>query len=191
MRIELSKLHSGLQTTMIYVTHDQVEAMTLAEKIVVLNDGKVEQIGSPRDLYSRPANLFVAGFIGSPRMNFLKVKVVDGRYGAVTVASDDFLGSSLEIPVTSSSKVAPGAEATLGIRPEHLAVVAQANGKGVLTIEVVEMLGESTYVHGITPADNRLTIGLRGFNDLRHADSVGFDFELENAHLFDAAGNAM
>jgi lactose/L-arabinose transport system ATP-binding protein len=191
MRIELSKLHSGLQTTMIYVTHDQVEAMTLAEKIVVLNDGKVEQIGSPRDLYSRPANLFVAGFIGSPRMNFLKIKVVEGRYGAVTVASDDFLGSSLEIPVTSSSNVAPGTEATLGIRPEHLAVVAQANGKGVLTIEVVEMLGESTYVHGITPADNRLTIGLRGFNDLRHADSVGFDFELENAHLFDAAGNAM
>jgi ABC-type sugar transport system ATPase subunit len=191
MRIELSKLHSGLQTTMVYVTHDQVEAMTLAEKIVVLNDGKVEQIGSPRDLYSRPANLFVAGFIGAPRMNFLKVKVVEAHYGAVTIASDDFLGNSLEIPVTSSSDVAPGAEATLGVRPEHLTVVPQANGKGVLTIEVVETLGESTYVHGITPANNRLTIGLRGFNDLRHADSVGFDFELENAHLFDATGDAI
>ena len=74
MRIELSKLHSELQTTMIYVTHDQVEAMTLADKIVVLNEGKIEQIGVPLDLYQRPANLFVAGFIGAPRMNFLKVR---------------------------------------------------------------------------------------------------------------------
>jgi len=191
MRIELSKLHSGLQTTMIYVTHDQVEAMTLAEKIVVLNDGKVEQIGSPRDLYSHPVNLFVAGFIGSPRMNFLKVKVTEARYGVVTVESDDFLGSHLEIPIKSSPAIDPGSEATLGIRPEHLIVGSQASGKGVLTIEVVEMLGESTYVHGITPANNRLTIGLRGFNDLRHADSVGFDFAFENVHLFDSTGNAM
>ena len=190
MRIELSKLHSGLQTTMVYVTHDQVEAMTLAEKIVVLNDGKIEQIGSPRDLYSRPANLFVAGFIGSPRMNFLKVKVVENRFGEITVESDDFLGGTLSMPSNSRSQIAPGSEATLGVRPEHIAVVPQASGKGLLTIEVVEMLGESTYVHGLTPANNRLTIGLRGFNDLRHADSVGFDFSLENVHLFGPTGAA-
>ena len=189
MRIELSKLHSGLQTTMIYVTHDQVEAMTLAEKIVVLNDGSVEQIGSPRDLYSHPANLFVAGFIGSPRMNFLKVKVVENRLGEITLESDDFLGGTLSVP--SKGEVSPGSEATLGIRPEHLRVVPQASGKGLLTIEVVEALGESTYVHGLTPANNRLTIGLRGFNDLRHADSVGFDFDLGNVHLFDSSGNAI
>jgi len=163
MRIELSKLHSSLQTTMVYVTHDQVEAMTLAEKIVVLNDGRIEQLGSPRDLYSRPANLFVAGFIGSPRMNFLKVKVVESRFGEITAESDDFLGGTLTIPSSSHGQIASGSEATLGIRPEHLTVVPQASGKGLLTIEVVEMLGESTYVHGLTPANNRLTIGLRGF----------------------------
>jgi ABC-type sugar transport system ATPase subunit len=191
MRIELSKLHSSLQTTMVYVTHDQVEAMTLAEKIVVLNDGKIEQIGSPRDLYSRPANLFVAGFIGSPRMNFLKVKVVESRFGEIAVESDDFLGGTLTIPTSSHGQIAPGSEATLGIRPEHLTVVPQASGKGLLTIEVVEMLGESTYVHGLTPANNRLTIGLRGFNDLRHADSVGFDFEFENVHLFGPSGQVI
>jgi multiple sugar transport system ATP-binding protein len=176
---------------MIYVTHDQVEAMTLAEKIVVLNDGKVEQIGSPRDLYSRPANLFVAGFIGSPRMNFLKVKVVENRFGEITVESDDFLGNTLSVPSNSQAQIAAGSEATLGIRPEHLTVVPQASGKGLLTIEVVEMLGESTYVHGLTPANNRLTITMRGFNDLRHADSVGFGFDLENLHLFDSAGKAI
>jgi ABC-type sugar transport system ATPase subunit len=191
MRIELSKLHSGLQTTMIYVTHDQVEAMTLAEKIVVLNDGSVEQIGSPRDLYSRPVNLFVAGFIGAPRMNFLKVKVAENRLGEITLESDDFLGGTLSVPLNGEVQVAPGSEATLGIRPEHLKVVPQASGKGLLTIEVVEALGESTYVHGLTPANNRLTIALRGFNDLRHADSVGFDFDLGNVHLFDSAGNAI
>ena len=190
MRIELSKLHSGLQTTMVYVTHDQVEAMTLAEKIVVLNEGNVEQIGSPRDLYSQPSNLFVAGFIGSPRMNFVKVKVVENRLGEITVESDDFL-RSLTVPVKSQSEIKPGSEATLGIRPEHLTVVPQAAGKGLLTIEVVEMLGESTYVHGLTPANNRLTIGLRGFNDLRHADSVGFDFSLEHVHLFSSTGEAV
>jgi ABC-type sugar transport system ATPase subunit len=191
MRIELSKLHSGLQTTMIYVTHDQVEAMTLAEKIVVLNEGKIEQIGSPRDLYSHPANLFVAGFIGSPRMNFVKVKVVESRLGEITVESDDFLGNSLTVPASSDGQIAPGSEATLGIRPEHLMVKPQAAGKGLLTIEVVEMLGESTYIHGLTPANNRLTIGLRGFNDLRHADSIGFDFDLEHVRLFDSAGEAI
>ena len=191
MRIELSKLHSGLQTTMIYVTHDQVEAMTLAEKIVVVNDGHIEQIGSPRDLYSHPANLFVAGFIGAPRMNFLKVKTVAVRYGEVVVESNDFLGGTLTVPVGSETRMEPGSEATLGVRPEHLTVVPQASGKGILTIEVVEMLGESTYVHGLTPSENRLTIGLRGFNDLRYADSVGFDFALENVHLFDTSGKAV
>src|ERR1700756_5509256 len=122
MRIELSKLHSELQTTMIYVTHDQVEALTLADKIILINEGKVEQIGSPRDLYSRPANLFVAGFIGSPRMNFLKMKVVECRFGEITVESDDFLGNTLMVPSNSGAQLAPGSEATLGVRPEHITV---------------------------------------------------------------------
>ena len=124
-------------------------------------------------------------------MNFLKVKVVENRLGEITLESDDFLGGTLSVPLNGEVQVAPGSEATLGIRPEHLTVVPQASGKGLLTIEVVEALGESTYVHGLTPASNRLTIALRGFNDLRHADSVGFDFDLGNVHLFDSAGNAI
>ena len=124
-------------------------------------------------------------------MNFVKVKVVDNRHGEITVESDDFLGNGLSVQSNSQSQIAPGSEATLGIRPEHLTVVPQASGKGLLTIEVVEMLGESTYVHGLTPANNRITIGMRGFNDLRHADSVGFDFDLQNVHLFDSAAKAI
>ena len=107
MRIELSKLHGELQTTMIYVTHDQVEAMTLADKIIVLNGGKIEQIGQPRDLYQRPANLFVAGFIGAPRMNFLKVRAEDTSAATVVISGPDFPRRPLSLEKTTSAEVAP------------------------------------------------------------------------------------
>jgi lactose/L-arabinose transport system ATP-binding protein len=113
MRIEISKLHSSLQTTMVYVTHDQVEAMTLAEKIVLINEGKIEQIGRPMDLYQSPANLFVAGFIGSPKMNFLKVKVVGAKQGSVTIESPDFFDGPVAIPTSHPSVLEIGSELTL------------------------------------------------------------------------------
>jgi ABC-type sugar transport system ATPase subunit len=191
MRIELSKLHSSLQTTMVYVTHDQVEAMTLAEKIVLINDGKVVQIGRPMDLYQSPANLFVAGFIGSPKMNFLKVNVVGSSPQSVTIESPDFFGDPVMIPTRHDRSIAPGTEVTLGIRPEHLKIVPKPEASGLLTIEVVESLGDSTLVHGLTAGNNRVSIALRGFNDLRHADSVGFCFADKHAHLFDPAGLSM
>jgi len=191
MRIELSKLHSELQATMIYVTHDQVEAMTLAEKIIVLNQGRVEQVGRPMDLYREPANLFVAGFLGAPRMNFLKVRAARGDDKTVTIESADFLPEQLALETRNGNSIAPGSEMTLGIRPEHLSVTPQGQGKGLLTIEVVEILGDITYLHGLTPAENRITISMKGFHDFKHADSVGFDFAAKDAHLFDSNGDAV
>src|SRR3984893_18127096 len=122
MRIELSKLHSELQTTMIYVTHDQVEAMTLADKIIVLNSGRIEQIGVPLDLYQRPANLFVAGFIGAPGMNFLKVRAEHANDEVVVIGGPDFPSRPFSLKRNSPADVEPGAELTLGLRPEHIQV---------------------------------------------------------------------
>jgi ABC-type sugar transport system ATPase subunit len=162
--------------------------MTLAEKIVLINEGKIEQIGRPMDLYQSPANLFVAGFIGSPKMNFLKVKVVGSEPGKVTIESADFFDGPVSIPTVHQARLEPGTELTLGVRPEHLRIVPKPEANGLLTIEVVESLGDSTLVHGLTSGNNRLSIALRGFNDLRHTDSVGFCFAPKDAHLFDAAG---
>ncbi len=131
-RVEISKLHKLLNATMIYVTHDQVEAMTLADKIVVMNAGRVEQQGKPLDLYYRPANVFVAGFIGSPAMNFLAGTAVPGRgidLGAAGVVD-------VRLPDAATGKL------TLGIRPEHLRVIA-GQGQGLAaTVDLVERLGE-------------------------------------------------
>jgi lactose/L-arabinose transport system ATP-binding protein len=191
MRIELSKLHSELQTTMIYVTHDQVEAMTLADKIVVLNDGKIEQIGVPLDLYQRPANLFVAGFIGAPRMNFLKVRAEYTAENTVVIAGPDFPSRPLSLEKTKSINLPQGAELTLGLRPEHIKVCEPGTGASTLLIEVVENLGDLTFVHGTTPAGNRITLNVKGFQNYRYADAVGFGFEPHHAHLFDSGGSAV
>ena len=191
MRIELSKLHSELQTTMIYVTHDQVEAMTLADKIVVLNEGKIEQIGVPLDLYQRPANFFVAGFIGAPRMNFLKVHAEYTAENTVVIAGPDFPSRPLSLQKTKSADLAPGAELTLGLRPEHIQVCEPGSGASTLLIEVVENLGDLTFLHGTTPAGNRITLNVKGFQNYRYADAVGFRFDANHAHLFDSAGSAV
>ncbi|MBV8379074.1 MAG: sn-glycerol-3-phosphate ABC transporter ATP-binding protein UgpC, partial [Verrucomicrobia bacterium] len=151
MRIELSKLHSELQTTMIYVTHDQVEAMTLADTIVVLNEGRIEQIGVPLDLYQRPANLFVAGFIGAPRMNFLKVRTEHTTEKTVVVSGPDFPARPLSLKETNSVNLVTGAELTLGLRPEHIQVCEQGSGPPTLLIEVAENLGDLFFVHRPPP----------------------------------------
>jgi ABC-type sugar transport system ATPase subunit len=184
MRIEISKLHSDLETTMIYVTHDQVEAMTLADKIVVLNRGRIEQVGRPMDLYQRPANLFVAGFIGSPKMNFLKIPSAESDGQSLRLKSPDFRGGQLSLEAPAGVSVRQAGELTLGIRPEHIEVTDKDQGKGVLKIEVVESLGDVTYLHGITEAGNRLTVSITGFHGFRHGDSTGFDFATEDLHLF-------
>ena len=184
MRIEISKLHSDLETTMIYVTHDQVEAMTLADKIVVLNRGRVEQVGRPMDLYQRPSNLFVAGFIGSPKMNFLKLPSAESDGKSLKLQSPDFRRGQLSVEAPAGVSARKAGELTLGIRPEHIEVTDKDQGKGVFKIEVVESLGDVTYLHGITEAGNRITVSINGFHGFRHGDSAGFDFATKDLHLF-------
>jgi lactose/L-arabinose transport system ATP-binding protein len=141
-RVEIAKLHRTLGNTMIYVTHDQTEALTLADKIVVLRAGRIEQTGSPLTLYEDPDNAFVAGFIGSPRMNFLKARVTDGGK-AVTAG-----GAKFEIGHIASA-LQDGQSVQLGIRPEHL---DEASGPALLlTVDVTERLGSTTYIHGSLP----------------------------------------
>lgn len=141
MRMEISKLHNELGATMIYVTHDQVEAMTLADKIVVLNDGIVQQVGVPMELYERPANLFVAGFIGSPKMNFISVTAGDWQNGKLSVSGEDMKAAQLQL----SAAPAPGAKLTLGVRPQHLVLTADGPLSG--TVQFVERLGDETIVN--------------------------------------------
>ena len=139
MRLEIQKLHRSLGTTSVYVTHDQVEAMTLAERMIVMNAGRTEQIGAPAQVYQRPATQFVAGFIGSPAMNFLR-----GRADAGGLALAD--GVHLAVPVPAALA---GREVVLGIRPEHLAVCAPDEALFTLQTEMREMLGADTLVHGL------------------------------------------
>src|SRR5690606_25370123 len=141
MRMELAKLHHDLGSTMIYVTHDQVEAMTLADKIVVLDGGVVQQVGSPIELYQRPANLFVAGFIGSPQMNFAPVKLDRTSGDAVLVSSSDT--GSVEVSAEAPA-LSPGASLTLGVRPQALHL--DPSGPLVGKVVLVERLGSETNV---------------------------------------------
>jgi ABC-type sugar transport system ATPase subunit len=191
MRIELSKLHSNLKATMVFVTHDQVEAMTLADKIVLLNEGRIEQVGEPMDLYHRPANLFVAGFIGSPRMNLLAAQF-GGRSGKeVTVASKDFPERPFAFEREYFPAFASGASLTLGIRPEHIQVLESGAGGCPLSIEVVENLGDLTFLHGKTPAGNRLTLNVKGFFGYRYGEVIEIAFDTRHAHLFGGDGMAL
>jgi lactose/L-arabinose transport system ATP-binding protein len=145
MRIELARLHARLGATMIYVTHDQVEAMTLADKIVVLNAGKVEQVGAPLDLFDNPDNLFVAGFIGSPKMNFLPARVAEQMDRVLFLEGDSTMG--LELPWLKA-QLRPGDDVTVGIRPQHLEIA----DTGLLRVQpdVAEQLGDVSYLHSTT-----------------------------------------
>jgi multiple sugar transport system ATP-binding protein len=145
MRIELAKLHRELGTTMIYVTHDQVEAMTLGEKIVVFNKGKIEQIGAPLDLYDRPANRFVGGFIGSPQMNMLPATLVSQSETQTVVT---LTGSNEEIVVPGYPARPVAGKLTLGVRAEHLGIGAPGEGLGA-RVELVEHLGDVSVLHAL------------------------------------------
>jgi multiple sugar transport system ATP-binding protein len=181
MRAELSALHDRLKTTMIYVTHDQIEAMTLADRIVVLRAGRVEQVDTPLNLYNRPANRFVAGFIGAPSMNFLP--------GAVSsVKSGKFTADCLGVKRTGlSGEAKPGDAITLGIRPHHL---RRAQGKGGLEARVVlvEALGAETVVHCRTQGDVPLLAVLPGQERLSPGDTVRLDFSADQTHAFGGDG---
>ncbi len=186
MRIELARLHEELQATMIYVTHDQVEAMTMADKIVVLQSGLVEQVGSPLELYHHPNNLFVAGFIGSPRMNLLPAKIASADGGGVAVALPD--SAPIGVPVQANG-VAPGAAVTLGIRPEAL----RPDPAGPLTgkVRLAERLGSLTLLHATLPDGSPLTVQLEGSDNTRIHDDIHLSFDAAACHVFDAQGQAL
>jgi multiple sugar transport system ATP-binding protein len=167
MRSELRDLHARLGATMIYVTHDQVEAMTLADRIVVLKDGKIEQVGTPQSLYQLPCNAFVAGFIGSPRMNFLATDMV--RAAAPALLANTQAGASL------------------GIRPEHLTLAERGEGLPA-TIASVEYLGGTNLLHGTLPDGSKIEALLDGTIALQRGSPVSLGFAPANAHHFDAAG---
>ena len=185
-RVELLRLHADLKTTMIYVTHDQVEAMTMADTIVVLQAGRVEQVGSPLELYHHPQNLFVAGFIGSPRMNLVPGVVAAADAGVVTVTLP--WGSNLHIPVLPDA-VKRGQAVTLGIRPETL----QPELNGLLRGEVrlVEHLGGLTLLHVDTEHDGPLTVQTDGTTLVKPQQPIRLAVDAPSCHVFDAAGEAL
>ncbi|MGR7922403.1 ABC transporter ATP-binding protein [Zobellella denitrificans] len=183
MRVEISKLHEQLGNTMVYVTHDQVEAMTMADKIVVLRDGRVEQVGAPLELYHNPVNQFVAGFIGSPRMNFLNAEVVaaEGRQARLRLSG----GERFEL--TLDREVAVGEVLLLGIRPEHLLVDEPADVSLTLAVEVVEALGGSTFAYSRYAGEDEVVVVTDGGHLIRRGSSIQAGFRLEHLHLFDTS----
>jgi multiple sugar transport system ATP-binding protein len=186
MRVELLRLHEELKATMIYVTHDQIEAMTMADKIVVLQGGRVEQVGSPLDLYHHPANLFVAGFIGSPRMNLLPVHVVEKSGSGTTVALPS--RQRVVVPVEAAT-MRPGDAATLGIRPEGLHL--DPSGPIAARVNMVERLGGLTLLHIAGEGDEEMTVQIEGSDPTRAHDQVRLAVDPGACHLFDRAGQAL
>uniref|UniRef100_A0A8J7VQV8 sn-glycerol-3-phosphate ABC transporter ATP-binding protein UgpC n=1 Tax=Coralloluteibacterium stylophorae TaxID=1776034 RepID=A0A8J7VQV8_9GAMM len=191
MRIELARLHAQLGATMVYVTHDQVEAMTLASRIVVLNRGRVEQIGAPLELYRRPANRFVAGFLGAPRMNFLAATAHARDGGDIVV---DLARGGLRVAREAAIALDEGA-LTVGIRPEDLRPVADGAPDVVARGEVtlVERLGSEAIAYDSTGpgADDTLTLKLAGDATLAARETVALAARPGDVHLFDAAGRAV
>jgi multiple sugar transport system ATP-binding protein len=190
MRIEIGKLHNDLKSTMVYVTHDQVEAMTMADKIVVLNGGVVEQVGSPLELYHRPRNIFVAGFIGSPKMNFLPATVESVKGKSLTLALPG--GGALSVPVDGAAPAA-GTRLTLGCRPEHAVIETRASAKATLTgsIRVAEYLGSETMFY-ITLADgSEFAVKADGLAKQKVGDKVAVTLPAEACHLFDGQSLAI
>jgi multiple sugar transport system ATP-binding protein len=187
MRYEFAKLHEELKTTMIYVTHDQVEAMTLANRIVVLSAGRVEQVGAPLELYEYPVNLFVAGFIGSPKMNFLAAEVVEADRGAAVARLKS--GAVLRVEVDASA-ARRGDAVTLGIRPEQFDPEATTNTVEA-TVTFVESLGSTTHAYLAYPGvEDALTCDLGGHSTLATGDLLKVGIPANACHLFDAQGKA-
>ncbi len=173
MRVEIARLHQEIGATMIYVTHDQVEAMTMADKIVVLRDGRIEQVGAPMDLYRDPDNRFVAGFIGSPAMNFLECDYADGQVTHPALSQP--LAVSASIP-TGLSKV------TLGMRPEHIHIDRSAD---TCTVDLTEALGGVSYSYLISPNGDKLIVEERDDQRSTAGERVGISVPSERVMVFD------
>jgi multiple sugar transport system ATP-binding protein len=183
-RAEIAALHERLATTMVYVTHDQVEAMTLADRIVVMRSGRIEQVGRPLDLYNAPANLFVAGFIGAPRMNLLSVKVRAATATEVTVDGPGGLATTVAV---DGSALKTGDSATLGIRPHDIEL---SDGAGSLEAQVAlaEALGPETVLHATLTGGEKIVAVLKRQGVETQGRPIHLTLPAERMHLFDAGG---
>jgi multiple sugar transport system ATP-binding protein len=186
MRLELVRLHQELKTTMIYVTHDQLEAMTMADRIVVLNQGRIEQSGTPLELYHHPATMFVAGFIGAPKMNFLDATVASVTPTEVTLSLS--AGGSLAVPVPQG-KVTEGENVTLGVRPEDVVIAPYGEFAG--QVEIVEHLGAWVFLHVKIGSGTKLVAVAPGDCQSKAGDCLTLGVLRQRVHLFDDSGNAI
>jgi ABC-type sugar transport system ATPase subunit len=187
MRVEIARLHRDLGVTMVYVTHDQIEAMTLADRIVVLREGLVEQIGTPTELYDAPANIFVAGFIGSPRMNFITAEVaaVEGRM--LTLANPSFAGGSLSASLRDRHSVKVGDRCTVGLRPEHMEI-GSASPLLSLRADYSENLGGATQIYAYPAEGEMMTIVAPGRPKVERGETLPVGIGDGRIYLFDERG---
>ena len=187
MRSEIALLHRRLVATMIYVTHDQVEAMTMADTIVVLRDGLVEQVGSPIDLYLRPRNRFVACFLGAPQMNFLAADAVGAGAHGVELAVDQGRARIAAHVMAPATKY--GAPLVAGLRPEHLSPAE--GGPLAARAETSEILGAETIIHGVLQSGERLSASVRGLRRVNPGEPIRFRIDPIDVHVFDDRGEAL
>jgi sn-glycerol 3-phosphate transport system ATP-binding protein len=175
MRIEIKRLHQTIKTTSIYVTHDQVEAMTLADRLIVMHAGNAEQIGSPLEIYAKPASVFVAGFIGAPAMNLVTARAEGGAIKA----------GGLGLPLPAGARVDSGREVVWGVRPEHFTLAHGGSSALSLPVELVEALGADTLVHGQVTQGAHLTVRLAGTTRVAEGDRLPLAVPPDAVHLFD------
>ena len=188
MRIEITKLHQDLKSTMIYVTHDQVEAMTMADKIVVLHAGIIEQVGSPLDLYHRPNNMFVAGFIGSPKMNFIKAVASPVKGGKINVSLP---GGTKIVLDDQGQKISVGQQIALGIRPEHITIGEKNDGELKGNLRIAEYLGSETMFYASLADGSDLSVKADGLTSAKQGADIKFGLAAKACHLFDAKGDTI
>ena len=188
MRVELARLHADLAATMIYVTHDQVEAMTLADKIVVLYDGILQQVGTPLELYHQPRNLFVAGFIGSPKMNLVEGRITASDEGGLSI---DVPGMSLpKIAIGDTARVMVGEKVTIGLRPSDINDIGAGDGSLEGSVVLTERLGNETIV-ALQAGGQEWTAAVDGLNPIKLGDEASLSFHTKDMHVFDKEGLAL
>jgi lactose/L-arabinose transport system ATP-binding protein len=185
MRIELARLHKSLAATVIYVTHDQVEAMTLADKIVVMNQGVIAQVGAPLEVYDDPDNVFVAGFIGSPKINFMKGQVEGVSKAGVTVTLPGYDGTKISF-AAKSAQLATGDAVTVGLRPQHFNTTGALKFK--LNVELIEHLGGESFVYAGNGSSDLITVATQSGRGLKAGEKFEARIDPAKALLFDKAG---